>query len=67
MSTTPLIPFAAREKVARLVEIQRTFDTGKGDPISLYVEHAQLDRDLKELGLTELQIETAIWRLSKPN
>lgn len=67
MSTTPLIPFAAREKVARLVEIQRTFDAGRGDPVSLYVEHAQLYRDLKELGLTELQIETAIWRLANPD
>lgn len=67
MSTTPLIPFAAREKVARLVEIQRSFDDGKGDPVSLYVEHAALYRELKAMGLTELQIETAIWRISNPN
>lgn len=67
MSTTPLIPFAAREKVARLVEIQRSFDEGKGDPVSLYVEHAGLYRELKAMGLTELQIETAIWRLSRPH
>ncbi|HTK04483.1 MAG TPA: hypothetical protein VL500_02775 [Candidatus Eisenbacteria bacterium] len=64
----PLRPFKAEEHIARLAELQRKFDSGgwTGDEALGFVgETTRIRAKLKEeFGMTELQIETALWNLT---
>jgi len=61
----PLRPFTADGHIARLVELQRLFDSGEwtGDQALGYVEETgRIRAKLKDVfGMTELQIEQALW------
>jgi len=63
----PLRPFKAEEHIARLAELQRKFDSGEwtGDEaLGFVAETSRIRAKLKdEFGMTELQIETALWNL----
>lgn len=63
----PLRPFTADGLIARLAELQRLFDEGNwsGDEALGYVaENGRIYERLKdEFGMTELQIEQALWNL----
>ena len=62
----PLRPFTADGLIDRLAELQRLFDGGEwsGDQALGYVdETGRIYAQLKEkFGLTELQIEQALWK-----
>lgn len=60
----PPIPFRAREVIVRLAAIQKEFEAG-GDAVALLAEHRRLYRELRDLGLTEVQIETALRAAAK--
>lgn len=72
MTTEMLIPPWARDDIRRLCEIQRIFDTAADgtpgiDPLALFLEHCAIYRRLRAAGLTELQIESAIYNLNRPD
>lgn len=64
----PLRPFTADGHIARLVELQQKFDAGEwtGDEaLGFVAETSRIRAKLKEeFGMTELQIETALWNLT---
>ena len=64
----PLRPFSADGLIARLAELQRLFDEGKwtGEQALGYLaENGRIyDRLKNEFGMTDLQIETALWNLT---
>lgn len=61
----PLRPFKAEQHIARLAELQRKFDSGEwtGDEaLGFVAETGRIRAKLKdEFGMTELQIEQALW------
>lgn len=64
----PLRPFKADDLIARLAELQRKFDAGEWtgpEAVELVRETGRVhDRLKEEFGMTELQIEQALWALA---